>query len=143
MTDEQSCYTPAALLTRIVALEKHVDRVERDLAEATILAQREADRVLDVAIRDKAQQNEWRGTVNDIMSQMLTRNEYNQAHGALTDKLEVVDKSFRAQEGAMMGATRSSQQIYTQRNQNVIWVLLGIASFIAVLGIILDLTIAH
>ena len=147
MSPEPSCCTPEALLVRVIALEKLVDRVERDLADAEAKAQREADRVLEVALRDKAQANEWRATVTDLVSTMtsnaVTRSEYTTAHTVLADKLESIDRRFNAQEGATLGVSRTTQQMYSQRNQSIIWAFLALSIVISIAAMLLELTVLN
>jgi len=115
--------TNKQLEVRIAALEKLVD--ERRLVVNAALkaiedqakdAYAKADKVMDkaeaLALQRGEQQNEWRATVNDVMSTMLTRNEYKVAHEALVKDTNAVAASLARHEGEAAGIKMSTGTLF-------------------------------
>lgn len=124
------------LVERLKALEDSVD--DRFLAEEKAMHQRWGQlatamtKVENLATTRADQQNEWRQTVNDIMSQHVTRSEYTLAHQALIEKSDALGRRLDRSEGKGIG-----------QGQLLVWIFLGIASLVSVTGIIIDLVMRH
>lgn len=118
------------------AQEKATERALASAKEAVDKAERLADlraKMQDQqAAETKRQQNEWRATINDITATMVTRSEWGVAHKVIEEKLERLQVRQDHTEGAGMG-----------KNQLIVWVFLAVASLVSIIGIILDLSVAH
>lgn len=85
------------------------------------------DEARRVAERVQVQQNEWRGTVTDIMTTMVPRSEYNLAHENLLCRLNDVSSKVNQGEGRSRGMG------------NVIaWVIAGASAFVAAISLLID-----
>jgi len=102
-----------------------VDKAER-LAEIRAETQ---DRI--ASERAKAQ-NEWRASLQDMTSTYLTQDQYDAAHIVLSEKIDRLQIRMDRAEAKGVG-----------QGQLIIWVFLGIASLTSIIGIILDLSVAH
>lgn len=122
------------------ATEKATERALASAKEAVDKAERLADlraKMQDQQAADtKRQQNEWRGTINDITKNMeartVSRSEWAASHGVIEEKLDRLQVRMDRSEGAGMG-----------KSQVIIWIFLAVASLVSILGIILDLTVTH
>ena len=74
------------LCLRITALEKQLNERKQTVDLALKAIEDKADKV-------QLQQNEWRATVNDIMTHMITRAEYDDKHLTLVEKIDRADKA--------------------------------------------------
>jgi C-terminal processing protease CtpA/Prc len=102
-----------------------VDKAER-LAEIRAETQ---DRL--ASERAKAQ-NEWRASLQDMTSTYMTQLQYEAAHTVLVEKLDRLQVRMDRAEAKGIG-----------QGQLIIWVFLGIASLTSIIGIVLDLSVAH
>ena len=90
--------------------------------KAAMLAAREAvEKAEKLATTRADAQNEWRGTLDDVVGRMLSKEEYNIAHQNLVDRLSYETEAQSASRGARQGMT-----------QTVTWV---IAVAIALMGV--------
>ena len=135
------------LIERLQALQEATD--DRFDAEEKAMHQRwnqlglAMTKVENLATTRSEQQNEWRQTVNDITSTLVTRTEYNAAHQALIDKIT----NLSSRHDADLAIVREAIGVKTGRQlgqgQLIIWLFLASASIVSILGIILDLTVRH
>jgi DNA repair exonuclease SbcCD ATPase subunit len=118
------------------AQEKAIEKALTSAKEAVDKAERLADlraKLQDERAEDtKRQQNEWRGTVNDITGTMVSRTEWATAHAVIEEKLDRLQVRMDRAEAEGVG-----------RGQLLIWVFLGVAAFVSILGIIIDLSVGH
>jgi hypothetical protein len=119
--DAQDKATRIALSSQEKAVAAAMTAAEKAVLKAEQLATSRAD-----------QQNEWRSAMNDVITQRVSREEYDAAHTVLTDKINVLTDRVNLHAGRGLGSSST-----------MIWIFLSITSFVSVLGIILDLTIRH
>ena len=142
MTDSV-CITPEALLMRIKALEKLVDErrlvvndaikaVEKDATRAEEKAEKASEKAETLAVQRQALANEWRGAMDDLISTMLPRAEYDRIHASLVDKTEMNTRAIENMRGATAGTLRM-----------VSWAVLVLGGLIATVSLILDFTVGH
>ena len=74
------------LCVRLMGLEKQLEERRQTVNLALEAIEDKADKV-------QIQQNEWRATVNDIMTHMITRAEYDDKHLTLVEKIDRADKA--------------------------------------------------
>lgn len=130
--------------------ESQKEATERALASAQ-LAVDKAERLAEIRAetQDKLAneraraQNEWRASLSDMTATYLTVSQYDTAHGVLVEKLN----SLQQRHDADLAVVREAIGVKTGRQlgqgQLIIWLFLAVASFVSLLGIILDLTVRH
>lgn len=121
----------------VETLKEHVDErfdAMQELMETRFTAQ---DKALEIAaglaVTVKKEQNEWRGTVNDVMQHMIPRSEYAVQHQALVDVLAAQEKRLNVASGERAGEGSTKGQTF----QIVMAAATSLATICAVVAIIL------
>lgn len=113
------------LTMMITELDKRIEQrfmAQESATRAAMAAAKEAvDKSEKLATTRAEAQNEWRGTLDDIVGRMLSKEEYNIAHENLVQRLNYEAEAQSSNRGARQGMT-----------QTVTWVIAG---SIAVMGI--------
>jgi hypothetical protein len=125
-----------------VSLHEHMERRFTDLErlidtrfEAAETATNAALEAAEVAVTKaealattrSTQQNEWRDTVNDLITTMMPRAEYALAHKSLVDKVNDVASCLDRGEGRSTGS-----------NTVIAWVIAGLSAGVAVVTLLLN-----
>ena len=94
---------------RFTDLERLIDTRFEAAEKATCAALGAAEKAVakaeSLATTRSAQQNEWRGTVNDLITTLMPRAEYALAHKSLADKVNDVASCLDRGEGRSSGAS--------------------------------------
>lgn len=118
------------------AMEKATAMALQAAAEAVNKAERLADERAKAQDRlaeaNKAQQNEWRGTINDLASMKMGREEGLAVHATMLEKIDAISARMDRNEGRGIGS-----------NATWVWVFIGLAGLISILTLILDLFLEH
>ena len=80
---------------------------------AMAVAEKAVEKAEKLATTRAEQQNEWRGTVSDIMSSMLTRDAYDRGHVALAEKHEELARRVSQNEALNIGMKRTITYLIT------------------------------
>lgn len=119
-----------ALEERLQTLWARVDDRFTALDERTRLALTSAKDAVDKAERlageRAAQQNEWRGTINDVISTMMPRSEYTLAQRALGEKTDTLAGRLDRLEGRAGGV-----------GTTVAWLFAGMGVLVAIGSLII------
>ena len=111
--------TALGLKTAAVSVEK-AERLADERAKAQ-------DRLAEAT---KLQQNEWRGTVNDISATKMGREEYESKHVALIDKIDALSARIDRIEGRSLGSSATW-----------VWLFVGMAALVGLVGVVFDIII--
>ena len=125
------------------ATDKALHSAEKAVEKAERLAELRAETQDRIASERAKAQNEWRASLQDMTSTYLTQTQYDAAHQVLVEKivnlshrhdtdLAIVRENIGEHRGRSMG-----------QGQLIIWIFLGVSSFISIAAIILDLTLRH
>jgi hypothetical protein len=125
------------------ATERALHAAEKATEKAERLADLRAETQDRIASERAKAQNEWRASLSDMTATYLTVNQYETAHGVLVEKLA----NLQQRHDADLAIVREAIGVKTGRQlgqgQLIIWLFLAVASFVSILGIILDLTVLH
>ena len=125
-TDQWNVNSLHDYLTMLIKeLDKRIDQRFTSQEAATKAAMQAAKEAVDkaekLATTRADSQNEWRGTLDDIVGRMLSKDEYEIAHQNLVQRLDYESKAQASSAGARLGMT-----------QTITWVIAG---SIAIMGI--------
>jgi len=117
----QETATAAALAAAKEAVTAAMAAAEKAVLKAEALATQRAE-----------QQNEWRQTVTDLTHTMMPRAEYEQIHAGLVEKQAELADRMNVREGQGAG-TKST----------MVWLFIGLAGFMSVFTLVIDLLVKH
>ena len=114
---EWTCETlNEAITTHLDLLSNEMDRRFDAQAVATTTAMSSAEKAVlkaeNLATARSEQQNEWRGTVNDLINTMMPRNEYRVIHEALAHQVTDAVSLLTAHLGEKAGGGESKYNAY-------------------------------
>jgi len=116
---------------RFTDLERLIDTrfeaQEKATGAALASAEKAVAKAESLATTRSAQQNEWRGTVNDLITTMMPRAEYAIAHKSLVDKVNDVASCLDRGEGRSTGS-----------NTVIAWVIAGLGVAVAFVTLLLS-----
>ena len=120
--------TTTALAAADMATHAAMAAAEKAVLKAEALATQRAEQAETLASERAKQQNEWRQTVSDITGTMLSKAEYEVAHGNLIERMGYENSLQAKNEGARMGTS-----------QTITWVIAGCIATIGVVFGVLEL----
>jgi len=127
-------------------LKDHFDDLRKDdqvAIQAALSAAKEANSKAENAYDKRFEGvNEFRGTVNDIISNCVTRAEWSGAHEALLEKITELQRRADKQEGAK-DQTAVQRQNTQWSTGLVVTTILGIFGTIGTIGVAIYLTVHH
>ena len=120
----------------MTAAQRAVDKAER-LADLRAASQ-------DAMAKEHAlRQNEWRATINDVISERLTRREWEQGHNGLIEKLDALERRHDADLMEVRQNLSESKGRGVGQHAVVLWLFVGLTALISIAAIILDLSVPH
>lgn len=104
------------LTAMLLELEKRMDQrftAQETATNAALVAAEKAVLKAEALASDRAsQQNEWRGTVNDLIQTMMPRSEYEQAHGSMETQLASITSRMDQTQGQQKGASATVAYVF-------------------------------
>ena len=110
-------------------IDTRFDAQEKATKASLIAAEKAVLKAEGLATTRAEQQNEWRATVTDLTSLLMPRQEYQQAHAALVDKIGSVDDRVTRVESEKTGIARV-----------VPWLIAAAGGIVAIISLLIDFT---
>jgi hypothetical protein len=98
---------------------------EKATAQALVSAEKAVLKAESLATTRAEQQNEWRGTIGDLINTMMPRAEYCIAHSSLVEKIDNLDSRVTSSESSRRGGSSV-----------MAWVISGIMTLIGLSGLL-------
>ena len=132
-----------SMLARWAGLNERFTANDDRIRDAKVVADRAVEKAETLATDRAKTQNEWRGSLNDVIATRLSREEYLLQHGTLVDKHDALERRHDADLLVVRQALSRIEGRGIGANATMVWLFVGLAAAISVITLIIDLLFQH